>query len=1118
MSSSWLGRRRTRVGSAAVLVTLAAGGILIPLAGTAQAAVTNVTALSTPANTYQNVNTSASFTITTSPAGTGTVSTGDVDAIITSGPDASALNGGFGGNAADATDINCTSTLDPAMSQQVTCVVPNTTARGPGVDNITFFADKNGDNIFQSSEPFSTATATFVGPINAVTLSGPTSAAANTCTVYTVGAIDSGGRGIANQAIVIKGIQTAGTATALQFCSPADPDLDIAANTARKTVTTSATGGTVTFGIQTDNVNPLTLQAFVDGNADNILQPATEPNQVMNVTITGGGAAAADHVTVTPSTTTPVAGDVVTVNVVVTGSGNPIAGVSPTWYITGANSTGHACCSTTAPATDSAGKTSFTYTATNSGTDTIFVYVNQGGALSRDPSEPQGTAVVTVGAAPVNSNIDLTCVGSIAGGSAASTSNATVAENCVDPTSQNSETFTAKVTAVASPQGPVQGATVRFTVPQNVSGSGTSANDATPVGPVDVLTNSNGIATFTLTNPNPVNGDAYRVTATIAGSSPVKSDDAYVRFEDSTAGTNAAPSSTNVTLGSSFPATAGSIVMTPDVVTTQVGTAATFTSTVRDQFGVLKPGVNTFYQVTGRNTVAPNAGIAANRGTDANGQSTFTYTDTGSLTSASGSDTVRVVSDANGDGLDVSSEPSDTSSRFYTLEPTTAAAIEGGVGTPSQQFAASSPYAPVTSDDTASKPIDVTHTRANMTPTQVFFEIRNASNTSNLPGNSISVASSGVGAIVGANNAPLSSPQVITVAPDGYARLNVLSTQTGTQTLTATADGKTKVITVTWTNTNTGRTLTLTPGTKSAAVGSTSAFTSHVVDLYNNPVAGQVVDLSLTGPGQFGNGSSFISGTTDSNGDFVANVTSNSAGTITITATASGAQFGAAANSPNSGDAAGKGTATSTLTSSTAPVASASTTTISVAPATQTVNQFVTATGTIRDASGNAMSGQNARIYVSGATTQSSSILTSDSAGHVALQFTSATPGTATVRLSVVNSGGVEQFSKTTTAQFVSDQPAPAPRPSLSQTSSRGVVVLSLRTQARFAGLTVYFFRRSGITGKVVPAGTGVIQDNGVATRVLHQTTGQILAIYSKIIGATNIDTPYSNDVRFRVQ
>lgn len=90
--------------------------------------------------------------------------------------------------------------------------------------------------------------------------------------------------------------------------------------------------------------------------------------------------------------------------------------------------------------------------------------------------------------------------------------------------------------------------------------------------------------------------------------------------------------------------------------------------------------------------------------------------------------------------------------------------------------------------------------------------------------------------------------------------------------------------------------------------------------------------------------------------------------------------------------------------------------------------------------------------------------------------------------------------------------------PALAQSSSKGAVNLSFFTDSTFHGKTVYFYRRSGMTGQVVPLGTGTVDSTGVARRTFNAKTGQILALYGKIIGVTDIYSPYSNSVTFKVQ
>lgn len=104
-----------------------------------------------------------------------------------------------------------------------------------------------------------------------------------------------------------------------------------------------------------------------------------------------------------------------------------------------------------------------------------------------------------------------------------------------------------------------------------------------------------------------------------------------------------------------------------------------------------------------------------------------------------------------------------------------------------------------------------------------------------------------------------------------------------------------------------------------------------------------------------------------------------------------------------------------------------------------------------------------------------------------------------------------------TASESPTASPALNPAPTLSQTNAKGTVTLTLRTAPEYNGLTVYFFRRSGMTGQVVPLGTGKVNSSGVATRTFDAKRGQILALYGKVINAAGITTPYSNTISFKV-
>lgn len=103
-------------------------------------------------------------------------------------------------------------------------------------------------------------------------------------------------------------------------------------------------------------------------------------------------------------------------------------------------------------------------------------------------------------------------------------------------------------------------------------------------------------------------------------------------------------------------------------------------------------------------------------------------------------------------------------------------------------------------------------------------------------------------------------------------------------------------------------------------------------------------------------------------------------------------------------------------------------------------------------------------------------------------------------------------------AADVEPEPTENARPLLQQISKNGKVLLGVFVEPEYEGLTVIFFVRSGLTGKVRPLGTAIVDNKGQAFRLLTLKKGQHLAVYSKLLGADNIVTPYSNDVQFVVK
>lgn len=138
-------------------------------------------------------------------------------------------------------------------------------------------------------------------------------------------------------------------------------------------------------------------------------------------------------------------------------------------------------------------------------------------------------------------------------------------------------------------------------------------------------------------------------------------------------------------------------------------------------------------------------------------------------------------------------------------------------------------------------------------------------------------------------------------------------------------------------------------------------------------------------------------------------------------------------------------------------------------------------------------------------------LLVTDANGSAGYTFISSKVGAVTITTIVADVAGNEVFRQVDHATY-----SGFARPALTQSSLHGVVTLKAVVDPAFAGLTIVFYRQSGITGVVVPLGSGVVNSFGVATRTFNAIPGQILSLYGHLNGATGID-PYSNRVAFRV-
>ena len=302
---------------------------------------------------------------------------------------------------------------------------------------------------------------------------------------------DAGGRAVPGKSVNVEATLT-GTTTgrALAFCDPgtgpnnsaAGGDDTQVANNPPGTTTTAVgetgntdSNGQATFGIRSNQPGTASVLAFSDINNNNTFDAASEPSDTSTKTFTAGGAAgnaaqdavAINGLTVTPPSQTAAVGDNVVYTVTAkNGSGDTTPNVVINYTRTGAN----AATGTLSP-TDNFGNATMSYTATNPGTDTINFWVNQTTAPNTpgaDATEPKATATTTIPAAPVGNTLNLTCAGT------PNPANPGSDDDCIEPVTHKSETFTALVTKAGIPQA---GVPVRFTISNTVPPGLPSAGD-----------------------------------------------------------------------------------------------------------------------------------------------------------------------------------------------------------------------------------------------------------------------------------------------------------------------------------------------------------------------------------------------------------------------------------------------------------------------------------------------------------------------------------------------------------------------------------------------------------------------------------------------------------------
>jgi protocatechuate 3,4-dioxygenase beta subunit len=266
--------------------------------------------------------------------------------------------------------------------------------------------------------------------------------------------------------------------------------------------------------------------------------------------------------------------------------------------------TGASAQAATSKTTNNLGEAEFCYTGTRVGPDTISAFVDNNGNGSQDAGEPFDTATKTwVPATAATVTVE-----------PATDTNPAGSEHCV----------TATVTDASG--NPVPGVEVFFTV----SGAHTTSGSDT--------TGAQGQASFCYTG-TAVGVDTIRATADADGDGVPESTEPF--------------GTATKAWGPGAPAT---VTVEPASDTNPAGTAHCVTATVEDAFGNPVPDAEVLFTVTGANPQP-----AATRTTNDSGEAEFCYTGTNA-----GTDTIRAVADANGNGQEDTGEPTGIATKIYT--------------------------------------------------------------------------------------------------------------------------------------------------------------------------------------------------------------------------------------------------------------------------------------------------------------------------------------------------------------------------------------------------------------------------------------------------------------------
>jgi len=493
------------------------------------------------------------------------------------------------------------------------------------------------------------------GPVASVTIA-PTAktGAAGVCLNYTLTARDAASAAVPSATITVTlSSNPANTAQDVDFCTaaqtgfgdntvpnqPAPQAGTIVSNQGPQAAgaTTDVSrfitdaNGNVTIGVTSNVPGGANIQPFIDANNNGTFNAGELAGQSATATWRSGGTAGSDTnanaattVTVVPSPDAAVVGEPRSYKVTISNTtGDVLAGVTPVYTVTGAETQGPTNC----PATDNNGVSHCVVTFTKVGTSTVTVFVNQNSTVPStpglDPSEPRGTSTVTVQAAPTQGAQSVTATCQAVGAPATQTTTSP----CVNEVNNPSRVvrFVVENTSTSNVTTTV-GTLLGFAV---TGGSGDETVTPTECSTADYTagagdpgtSTTNSFCDVTVNDPTPVSGEVLTVTGTIRGTTTKGS--ATVTFRNA-------------------PSDARNITLAPKTATTAPNTARSSTATVVDSLGKPVQGVTLTFTESGAGAFR-NGSSTVNATTDANGQAAVEVI---SLPGETGTETITATIDS----------------------------------------------------------------------------------------------------------------------------------------------------------------------------------------------------------------------------------------------------------------------------------------------------------------------------------------------------------------------------------------------------------------------------------------------------------------------------------------